>query len=208
MFRKSKLLILLGVAVSLPYLLSSSTGLRGLIAWPLTAFQGQQTTAAEEEQSAKPSSARPLPQQVAGQPLQEVFRFDVTTAWVLGRWPRVSTGLAKLDLQGYRVPLVTGAAESDLAGSLTYYFNPKQRVQQITFVGTTGDARRLVMLLATKHGFVREITGDPGLLLYQAEERGQVISRLRIKPRRVIRSDRPHTRFDVDLVMQRPRSLK
>ena len=48
--------------------------------------------------------------------LAEVFRFDVTTDWILRRWPRVSTGLAQLQLQGYRVPLVTGTAQTDLAG--------------------------------------------------------------------------------------------
>ena len=67
-----------------------------------------------------------------------------TSAWVLARWPRVSTRLANLDLQGYRVPLVSGTADGDLAGSLTYYFNSQQRVQRITFIGSTGDARPLV----------------------------------------------------------------
>lgn len=74
--------------------------------------------------------------------LAEVFRFDVTTDWILRHWPRVSTGLAQLQLQGYRVPLVTGTGEADLAGSLTYYFNARQKVQRITFCGTTGDAAR------------------------------------------------------------------
>ena len=59
--------------------------------------------------------------------LEEVLRFDVTTAWVLSKWPRVSANLAELDMQGYRVPLVTGTGDADVAGSLTYYFNAKQR---------------------------------------------------------------------------------
>ena len=55
--------------------------------------------------------------------LAEVLRFDVTVEWVMQRWPRVSTGLPYLQLQGYRVPLVSGTSLRDVAGSLTYYFN-------------------------------------------------------------------------------------
>jgi len=56
---------------------------------------------------------------------------------VISRWPRVSAGLAELQLQGYRVPLVSGTTANDLAGALTYYFNSRQQVQRITFQGTT-----------------------------------------------------------------------
>ena len=76
--------------------------------------------------------------------LAEVLRFDVSPAWVLQRWPRVSTDLAVLQLHGYRVPLVTGTNQNDVAGSLTYYFNPSQQVQQITLRGTTGDPRAII----------------------------------------------------------------
>ena len=72
------------------------------------------------------ADATPMPS------LAEVLRFDVTVAWVMQRWPRVSTGLPYLQLQGYRVPLVTGTTVADLAGSLTYYFNAQQQVQRIT----------------------------------------------------------------------------
>ena len=40
--------------------------------------------------------------------LVEVLDFNVTVEWVMQRWPRVSTGLPYVELQGYRVPLVTG----------------------------------------------------------------------------------------------------
>ena len=43
--------------------------------------------------------------------LAEVLRLDVTVEWVLQRWPRVTTGLPQLQLQGYRVPLVTGTKD-------------------------------------------------------------------------------------------------
>ncbi len=44
-----------------------------------------------------------------------VFSFEVTPEWILARWPSVSTGLAQLQLEGYRVPLVTGTGQEDVA---------------------------------------------------------------------------------------------
>ena len=100
--------------------------------------------------------------------LAEVLRFDVTVDWVMQRWPRVSTGLPYLQLQGYRVPLVTGSRMTDLAGSLTYYFNARQQVQRIAFRGTTGDPSVLVALLTGRYRFTRRMTNDPGVVLYEA----------------------------------------
>lgn len=136
--------------------------------------------------------------------LGQVFRFDVTTAWVLGHWARVSTQLADLDLQGYRVPLVTGTRPTDLAGSLTYYFNKRQRVERITFTGTTGDARPLVSLLVARFGFRRELVDDAGLYLYRVMHGRQVLSELRIRPASVVRTSDPHGRFKVALDLRRP----
>ena len=73
-----------------------------------------------------------------------VFRFEITPEWILAHWPSVSTGLAQLQLEGYRVPLVTGTGQQDVAGALTYYFDARQRLQRINFVGVSGDPRRLI----------------------------------------------------------------
>ncbi|MBN1589354.1 MAG: hypothetical protein JW888_07560 [Pirellulales bacterium] len=135
----------------------------------------------------------------------EVFRFDVTTAWVMSRWARVSTGMAQLQLQGYRVPLVTGTSKDDLAGALTYYFGPEQRVRKITFNGTTGDATRLVQLLMTRYGFRRRVANDSGLFVYEAPHReGGVRSVLRIRPTAVVKANQPYQRFHLDLLLEQP----
>ena len=97
--------------------------------------------------------------------LAEVLRFDVTVEWILRRWPRVTTGLPYLQLQGYRVPLVTGTGMSDVAGSLTYYFNAQQQVQRITLRGTTGDPSVLASILTSRYRFARRLTNDPGVVL-------------------------------------------
>ena len=68
---------------------------------------------------------KPLPeipnQTVLTQPriqaLQEVLRFDISPAWVMQRFPRVSTVLSEVSLDGLRVPLITGTQPYDLAGT-------------------------------------------------------------------------------------------
>lgn len=137
--------------------------------------------------------------------LAEVLRFDVSPGWVVARWPRVSAGLAQLQLQGYRVPLVTGTDIDDLAGSLTYYFNPRQEVQRVTFHGTTGDTRSLVALLTTRYGFRRRLTNDPGVFLYEMLDRnGKPTSFLWIRLAPVVRAAEPLDRYEVAFLLERP----
>ena len=137
--------------------------------------------------------------------LSEVLRFDVTVEWVMQRWPRVSTGLPYLQLQGYRVPLVTGTTVADLAGSLTYYFNAQQRVERITFHGTTGNPSALITILSGQYHFVRRLTNDPGLVLYETvDASNRPAGTVKIRSAKVVRADQPYSRFEVDLVMDRP----
>jgi len=144
------------------------------------------------------STPMPMPR------LDEVLRFDVTVEWVMQRWPRVSTGLPHLRLQGYRVPLVTGTSLSDLAGSLTYYFNARQQVERITLRGATGDPRALLQLLVGRHHFTRRLTNDPGLILYEAVNAdNKQVGKLSIRSSAVVKADQPYNRFEIDLVMDR-----
>jgi hypothetical protein len=140
----------------------------------------------------------------AAQDLGQVLQFDGTPEWVMARWPRVTAGLAELDLQGYRVPLVSGTSQDDLAGSLTYYFDKNQRMARIVFHGTTGDPRKLIGLVTSRYSFVQQQTNDPSLSLFQVKWNGKPLSELRIRPARVVRADQPHARFEIDLAMKRP----
>ncbi len=134
--------------------------------------------------------------------LAEVLRFDVTPGWVMQQWPWISAGLSQLPLHGYRVPLVTGTAVDDLAGSLTYYFNAKQRVQQITFEGTTGDASNLLRVLIGRYGFGRRLTNDPGLFRYEVPTlKGPAKSFLDV---RLVQPNDAYRRYQVELVIERP----
>ncbi len=137
--------------------------------------------------------------------MAEAFNFDVTIDWVMHRWPRVSTGLAQVQLQGYRVPLITGTGPTDLAGSLTYYFNNHQQVGRITFHGVTGDASALVALLSSRYQFTRRLTNDAGMILYEAvDASNQSLGEARIRSSSVINANQPRSRFVVDLTMNRP----
>jgi hypothetical protein len=137
--------------------------------------------------------------------LSEVLRFDVTVEWVLHAWPRVSTGMPYMQLQGYRVPLVTGTSIADVAGSLTYYFNAQQKAQRITFHGSTGDPQAMVALLAERFRFSRRLTNDPGLVVYETvDANSRLAGSLKMRSARVVRANQPYSRFDVELVIDRP----
>ena len=137
--------------------------------------------------------------------MADVLRWDLTPDAVVQRWPRVSAGLAYLELQGYRVPLVTGTAEDDLAGALTYYFSPRQKLQRITFHGTTGNARRLVDLVTSRFGLARRFTNDASVFLYEIPgPGGRATSFLWIRPAPVVKASDPHRRFQVAMVIERP----
>jgi hypothetical protein len=151
-----------------------------------------------------PASRRPQKIDTPPQDLAEVLHFNGTPAWVMTRWPRVTAGLSHLDLQGYRVPLVTGTGESDVAGSLTYYFDHEQRVKFITFRGTTGDPRKLIGLVTQRYQLKPQESEDPGTSLYQVRWNGKPMSELRIRPARVVRADQPFARYEVELALMRP----
>jgi hypothetical protein len=200
MFSRSWFAVMLLGAIGLPYLFTSTFG---------SPRSGQEQTGAAPavaglSDGAPVASCGVLDLNPTANDLADVFRWDVSPPWVLGRWPRVSAGLADVDLQGYRVPLVTGGQSDDLAGSLTYYFDRRQRLKRMLFQGSTGDGRRLVALLATRFGFVREWNNDPSLYLYRVRDGKKVVSELRIQPARVVRADSPHSRFDVALLIARP----
>ncbi|MFZ5828495.1 MAG: DUF6690 family protein [Planctomycetota bacterium] len=137
--------------------------------------------------------------------LQEAFRFDISPQYVLYRWPKVSAAVPELQLQGYRVPLVTGTQPGDLAGSLTYYFNPYQQVQRIVFRGTTGDVGPLTQMLVARFRLARRLTNHPGLLQFEGmNSKNQPASLVRIRSAPVVRAEDQLHRFSVELVLERP----
>ena len=219
MIRRFLFLSFMVSAAGIPYLMSSSSKLLSSVKSKFGAADSQEVATDAPREAGQPpgefaaSAVSGFPQAPAKQKdiegprtrnLTDVFHFDGTPAWVVERWPRVTTGLAHPELQGYRVPLVTGTGQDDLAGSLTYYFDGNRRVEFLTFHGVTGDPRKLVALVVQKYGFLPEQTDDPALTLYLVKWHGNPISELRIRTARILRADQPNQRFRVDLAMKRP----
>jgi hypothetical protein len=207
--RGSMLLAMLAAAAGLPYVFSSGTGEK--------AATKEQVGKTVDREHHSPQDAKELAsligqgsadsRPVEGGPiadLGEILNFSVTPRWIMDRWPRVSAALSDLDLHGYRVALVTGTDPTDVAGSLTYYFTPKQRLQRITLFGTTGDASKLIAYLAKNHQFIRVYSSEPAIAIYQVPFSGTILSELRVKPAQVLRAGDPLTRFELALTMERP----
>lgn len=134
-------------------------------------------------------------QQPAIHTLQEVLRFDIAPGWVLERFPRVSTVLADTQLDGLRVPLVTGTAPSDIAGTLTYSFDRYKRLQRVVVQGTTGDATRFMSELQQQYQMQQ--VPSLGGVLYLLSWNGKATSIVHIEPAAVIYADSPYARFNV-----------
>jgi hypothetical protein len=213
----------LGAAVTLPAMFFGFTDqAKGIwnrvTAAPQTASAQNQAPPVSLPAKGGPSAlSAPLPAMIPGEKpavpvegapvrsLVEVLQFGVAPEWVLSRWPHVTTGLAQLQLQGYRVALVTGTAEYDVAGALTYYFNPQQQCQRITFRGSTGDPRQLIAAVASQHQMARRAMNDPGLVVWESPHlASEPASTLRVRAAPIVKASDPYRRYEVDLVLERP----
>ena len=128
---------------------------------------------------------------------RELLRFDATPASVMRRFPRVSTVLADLNLQGLRVPLVTGTRSDDIAGTLTYAFDSRGELQRITLHGFTGDPSRLVDLMTRHYGLSPRESLEAGV--YTRDWNGRPVHFLRLSYAPVVRRDDTHGRYTVFL---------
>jgi hypothetical protein len=136
---------------------------------------------------------------VPAQDLRQLIRFDRTPEWIVHNWTRVSTEVWDGDLAGMRVPLISGTAAYDLAGSLTYYFDQQQVLQRIAFQGTTGDAS-YIKALVTQLGLQPKPTYGGTTLVRQS---GDVVSdMLRVRP--LPGQASPIQRFDLIFELNRP----
>jgi hypothetical protein len=129
--------------------------------------------------------------------LAEVLRFDITPRWVIDHWGRVSTVHADQQLEGLRVPLVTGTSLDDVAGSLTFYFDGQQRVRRITLHGQTGDERTLVAIGIKHFGLRQEPSLGAGTFINRWNSKP--MNALVISHAPIVRMNNPNTRLNIDL---------
>jgi len=207
--KKAILPLALAAGIGGPYVYSSSDQLVEQAGSLMPSWASTEPQAwSDETPLREESNIGPLgqPPQSAGRQsvvtLEEALRFDITSGWVLSRWSRVSTQLSSIEYQGLRVPLVTGAGASDLAVSLTYYFDESDQLKQVSFRGTTGDATRLIYWLQAQHGF-RPQQSSPGVKRFVVRYNGEEISELEVHPAPVMHNGQPLGRYDVYLTMRR-----
>lgn len=153
---------------------------------------------------AMPADPATSPQFTGGeiQDLREVMRFDISPDWVLQRFSRVSTVLADTRLQGLRVPLVTGIAADDLAGTLTYYFDHQNHLQRVTVHGFTGDPKKLVGTMMGHYGLESNPALEAGV--YTKRWNGVPVHFLRLTHAPVVYSDAVHQKYTVFLELNQP----
>jgi hypothetical protein len=62
-----------------------------------------------------------------------------------------------------------------------------------------------VTILTGQYRFVRRLTNDPGLVFYETvDANNRSAGTVRIRSAKVVRADQPYSRFEVELVMDRP----
>ncbi len=133
---------------------------------------------------------------------REVLRFDITPAWVPQHFTRVTTVLADTKLDGLRVPFVSGIQPSDIAGSLTYYFDAQQSIRRIQLIGVCGDPTILVNLMLQYY----HLQPEPNLggHLYTSRWNNRVTSVVHLTPAPVIYSHDSHSRYQIFLELNQP----
>ena len=134
--------------------------------------------------------------------LAEVLRFDVPPAWVMQHFPTVNTSVGDLQLDGFRVPLITGTRPDDLVGTLTYYFDRFQRVQRITLHAVTGDPTRIGTEIQNNYRLQQQPALGGGL--YTSTWNGTPTSLLQITPATVISAEQQNARFTLFLEINQP----
>ena len=201
---------MLGAAVGVPYMVTEHTNLTQ----PATQ-QTEQAAATETHNPFQPISTNlkgpgsEVYQSLApvegyrGMSLPTLLRWDITKEWVYRNWNRKTTGLAEVGLYGVRVPIVTGTQVTDIAGTLSYYFDTNGQLQKIRLHGTTADTSPLVQIAMSNYGMQRRAPRTPGDQLYQAAEGKQVRAELSTRPSRVLWSTQPHSSFQVDMELNR-----
>lgn len=133
---------------------------------------------------------------------REVLRFDVTPAWVPQHFNRVTTVLADTRLDGLRVPFVSGTQPTDIAGSLTYFFDSQQALRRIQLIGRCGDPSILVNLMLQYY----HLQAEPSLggHLYTSRWNNRVTSVMQLTPAPVIYSHDVHSRYEIFLELNQP----
>ena len=134
--------------------------------------------------------------------LREVLRFDIVPGWLPQRFARVSTVTSNVQMDGLRVPLITGTQPKDIAGTLTYYFDASQTLKRINLHGLTGDPSQLVNLMVQYYQLNPE--QSLGGKLYTTRWNNRITSVMQIAPAPIIYAGADHSKYIIFLELNQP----
>lgn len=134
--------------------------------------------------------------------LREVLRFDIVPGWLPQRFARVSTVTSNVQMDGLRVPLITGTQPKDIAGTLTYYFDASQSVKRINLHGLTGDPTQLANLMVQYYQLKPE--QSLGGQLFTTRWNNRITSVLQVAPAPIIYAGADHSKYVIFLELNQP----
>jgi hypothetical protein len=209
MFNRGTLFVLvLGAAIVVPYVLfDDGLSKTAKTEWnhyfgggaPTESISGDVAAWFSSSPQVAPTELEPAAATVS---IEEALRLDISPVWVTSRWPRVSTVLGNPNEMGMRVVLVTGTQPTDVAGSLTYYFDQRHQLQRITLTGLTGDESRIITHLMNTFGLRPQPTIAAGL--YQAPAGPGKVSQAQVNHLPIVRNAAKNARVELAIELFRP----
>jgi len=141
----------------------------------------------------------PMPQSVD---VREFIRFDMTPTLLTQRFPQVTSLPPTSNLDGMRVAAVTGTQPTDIAGTLSYYFDANKAVQRIQFYGHTGDPSMIAGMMVQYY----RLQPEPALggQLYTIKWNNRITSMLHVAPAPVIQAGASHANYTIVLEINQP----
>ncbi len=134
--------------------------------------------------------------------LREVLRFDIAPGWLPQRFARVSTVTSNVQMDGLRVPLITGTQPKDIAGTLTYFFDASHALKRINLHGLTGDPTQLANLMVQYYQLKPE--QSLGGQLFTTRWNNRITSVLQIAPAPILYAGADHSKYIIFLELNQP----
>jgi len=134
--------------------------------------------------------------------LREVLRFDIVPGWLPQRFARVTTVTSNVQMDGIRVPLITGTQSRDIAGTLTYFFDASQSLKRINLHGLTGDPTQLANLMVQYYQLQPE--QSLGGRLFTSRWNNRITSVMHVAPAPIIYAGADHSKYILFLELNQP----
>jgi hypothetical protein len=192
--RPAQLAALLTAGFGVPYAYHNFT--------PANSGQGDRANVPAAIQGFDPSTSPVAITNPMIRDLRQFVRFDITPAWVTSSFPRVSTVLSNVQMDGLRVAVVTGTSTTDFAGTVDYYFDRTQRIRRICLSGNCGDPTMLAAMMTQYFG----LTVEPSLggNLFLSRWNNRVTSLASFQPAPVVYAQDNYSKYAVYIEINQP----